>query len=193
MYRTAILETDLTEDELVGAVDDALFAAAQKGMAPFAYQYTEDPSEDEMVHVWQGGHEGDVLRIVEDAPMACVYAVALSADPALVDQLIEALEGAFPRVGCDAVCAGLRETALDRPDALMQLTVCDSKNYHAPSEQLLLELSHSDDGDVRMVCVQAMGILGWPSLLAWLAEMEPGEPDPDIRKIIGFALHRDRS
>lgn len=29
--------------------------------------------------------------------------------------------------------------------------------------------------------------------IARLAEMEPGEPDPDIRKIIGFALQHDRS
>lgn len=191
MFRTAILDTETSEDELVGAVDDALFAAAQQGMAPMSYRFTEDPSQHETVHFWQGGYEGDELRIVEDRPMACVYAVAVSEDAKLVDEMIEALAKAFAIPDCDAVCTRLQEDAKKNPNAIMQLTVCDSKRPHAPSEELLLGFSSSEDRETRMISTQAMGILGWPPLIKRLEAMEPSETDPRIRDVIAFALKRN--
>lgn len=189
MYRTAIFDFGLSEDALIEAVDGALSAAAAgSGAVPMHYRFTEDPNSDETVHHWHGDDVGDQLRIVEDRPMGATYVFAISADGARIEAMLDALAAAFERRDCDSVRKGLRERAAAEPFLLLQLTVCDSKRFQPESEALLLDLSRSPDKDVRLAAAQSMSILGWPSLTARLAEMEPAETDPRIRQVIRYAL-----
>jgi hypothetical protein len=188
MYRTAIFDFGLSDDALIEKVDRALAAAVPNGAVPMHFRFTEEPNEEETVHHWHGDDIGDQLRIVEDRPMRATYALAISADGHRIEAMLEALAAAFERRDCASVRDGLRERAAADPFLLLQLTVCDTKRFQPESEALLLDLSRSDDKDVRLAAAQSMGILGWPSLTARLAEMEPAEADPSIRQVIRYAL-----
>lgn len=188
MHSTAVLETAATADELVGLVDDALFELAAAGLPPFRYVESVLQSAEVDVHIWQGGHSDDQVRIVEDQIIDCVYAVFQSDDQRLVNELRSAFRRNIEYRKCSAIQESLPKMILSHPGSIMQLSLCESKQHDPQTERLLNSLSTHQATDVRSSAVQTMGVLGWPSLLTSLQKLRETESDSNILNLINFAL-----
>lgn len=188
MHSTAVLETAATSDELVGMIDDALFELAAEGLPPFRYIESVLQSQDVDVHIWQGGRDGDQVRIVEDSIIGCVYAVIQSGDQNQINDLRTALGRKISYRSCSAVRKSIPALISSCPASIMQLSLCDSKKLDPTTEKLLNALANHSDTQVRSAAVQTMGVLGWPTLLLSLQRLRETERDVNILNVIYFAL-----
>jgi hypothetical protein len=188
IQHTRILATDLSEAELVDAIARAVADSVGHGGQPLMYRHTEDMSDDEVVHHWIGPTDAHVLRVIEDGPMQCRYAVVGAPSPSEADILLASLAAVVGFIACEEVVVRARSALPQHPARLLQLTVCDSKRHNPSSETLLLECSLSATTEVRMAAVQAMGMLAWPKLVERLRDMERDEGDFRIADVIDFAL-----
>ena len=180
-----VIDPDLSDAELVEAVDGALAAAEAEGQRPFAYADSEIDESGCAIHLWFGAEEGEEVKAIEDPLMAANYLLYQGPD---AEALEPWLARGLGKRTADQVRADLVKAVHIHPQRLMLLAFCDSRRFDAESAEFVAHCLKDPNPDIRLAAVNCAALVKWPELAGAITAALAVESDERVARTLHYAL-----